>query len=162
MSVAVNTCRHVEARSTSARHRQPYRQLRDRPQVGPPLLVNVDDLLVQYRLYLQWCADNGHPAQIHRGQVSAWIAAMLDGGAQPTTAAARLAGVRPFSKWLAAEGEIDSGSGLRALIRRARARHFGTAGIRPRWRSGCRRRSSASVIRHRRPRWHWRRHAAVC
>jgi len=33
---------------------------------------------------------------------------MLDGGAQPTTAAARLAGVRPFSMWLAAEGEINS------------------------------------------------------
>ena len=32
---------------------------------------------------------------------------MLDGGAQPTTAAARLAGVRQFSKWLAAKGEID-------------------------------------------------------
>ena len=60
--------------------------------------------LSSIRLYLQWCADNGHPAQIDRGQVSAWIAAMLDGGAQPTTAAARLAGVRQFSKWLAAEG----------------------------------------------------------
>ncbi|MBV9350296.1 MAG: site-specific integrase [Mycobacterium sp.] len=64
--------------------------------------------LSSIRLYLQRCADNGHPAQIHRGQVSAWIAAMLDGGAQPTTAAARLAGVRPFSMWLAAEGEINS------------------------------------------------------
>ena len=38
---------------------------------------------------------------------------MLDGGAQPTTAAARLAGVRQFSKWLAAEGEIDSDPLLR-------------------------------------------------
>jgi site-specific recombinase XerD len=64
--------------------------------------------LSSIRLYLRWCSDNGHPAQIDRGQVSAWIAAMLDAGAQPTTAAARLAGVRQFSKWLAAEGEIDS------------------------------------------------------
>lgn len=38
---------------------------------------------------------------------------MLDAGAQPTTAAARLAGVRQFSKWLAAEGEIDSDPLLR-------------------------------------------------
>ncbi len=64
--------------------------------------------LSSIRLYLRWCADNKHPAQIDRGQVSAWIAAMLDAGAQPTTAAARLAGVRQFSKWLAAEGEIDA------------------------------------------------------
>ncbi len=55
----------------------------------------------------------GNPAKVDRGQVSAWIAAMLDGGAQPTTAAARLAGVRQFSKWLAAEGEIDSDPLLR-------------------------------------------------
>jgi integrase/recombinase XerD len=69
--------------------------------------------LSSIRLYLRWCADNGHPAQIDRGQVSAWIAAMLDGGAQPTTAAARLAGVRQFSKWRGAEGEIDSDPLLR-------------------------------------------------
>ena len=69
--------------------------------------------LSSIRLYLQWCADKGHPAQIARGQVSAWIAGMLDDGAQPTTAAARLAGVRQFSKWLAAEGEIDSDPLLR-------------------------------------------------
>jgi integrase/recombinase XerD len=69
--------------------------------------------LSSIRLYLQWCADNGYPAQIDRRQVSAWIAAMLDGGAQPTTARARLAGVRQFSKWLAAEGEIDSDPLLR-------------------------------------------------
>jgi site-specific recombinase XerD len=64
--------------------------------------------LSSVRRYLQWCADNGHPAQIDRGQVQAWIAHLLDSGAQPTTAQARLAGVRQFSKWLAEEGEIDS------------------------------------------------------
>jgi site-specific recombinase XerD len=63
--------------------------------------------------YLQWCDDHGHPRQIDRGQVSAWIAEILDGGAQPTTAAARLAGVRQFSKWLAEEGEIPSDPLLR-------------------------------------------------
>lgn len=63
--------------------------------------------------YLQWCDDNGHPRQIERGQVSTWIAEMLDAGAQPTTAAARLAGVRQFSKWLAEEGEISSDPLLR-------------------------------------------------
>ena len=63
--------------------------------------------------YLKWCAENGHPPHIDRGQVSAWIAQMLDGGAKPTTAAARLAGVRQFSKWLAAEGEIAADPLLR-------------------------------------------------
>jgi site-specific recombinase XerD len=63
--------------------------------------------------YLQWCDDKGHPRQIDRGQVSAWIAEMLDAGAQSATAAARLAGVRQFSKWLAEEGEIPSDPLLR-------------------------------------------------
>ena len=58
--------------------------------------------------YLQWCDDNHLPRQIARSQVSTWIAELLDNGAQPTSAAARLAGVRQFSKWLADEGEIDS------------------------------------------------------
>jgi site-specific recombinase XerD len=63
--------------------------------------------------YAQWCNENGHPFVIDRGQVSAWIAGILDVGAQPATAAARLAGVRQFSKWLADEGEIDSDPLLR-------------------------------------------------
>jgi site-specific recombinase XerD len=50
--------------------------------------------LSSIRRYLDWCADTGHPAQIDRGQVQAWIAQLLDSGAQSATAAARLAGVR--------------------------------------------------------------------
>lgn len=64
-------------------------------------------------LYLKWCSDNDYPPQIDRGQVQAWIAQMLDAGASPATAAARLAGVRQFSKWLAEEGEIDADPLLR-------------------------------------------------
>ena len=45
--------------------------------------------------------------------MSAWIAHLLATGAQPSTAAARLAGGRQFSKWLAADGEIDSDPLLR-------------------------------------------------
>lgn len=63
--------------------------------------------------YLQWCDHKGYPRQIDRGQVSTWIAELLDAGAQPTTAAARLAGVRQFSKWLAEEGETPSDPLLR-------------------------------------------------
>jgi site-specific recombinase XerD len=64
--------------------------------------------LSSIRRYLQWCAEQSHSVQIDRRQVSAWIAQILASGAQASTAAARLAGVRQFSKWLAAEGEIDS------------------------------------------------------
>lgn len=64
--------------------------------------------LSSIRRYLEWCADTRQPVQIDRGQVQAWIAHLLDSGAQSATAAARLAGVRQFSKWLAEEGEIDS------------------------------------------------------
>jgi site-specific recombinase XerD len=101
---------------------------------------------------IEWCADKGYPAQIDRGQVSAWIVHILDSGAQPSTAAARLAGVRQFSKWLAAEGEIDSDplvglnvpkvdtpiasvltdDELRALIKACeRGAAYGNAAIRP-------------------------------
>ncbi|UXA05714.1 tyrosine-type recombinase/integrase [Mycobacterium sp. SMC-2] len=69
--------------------------------------------LSSIRRYFAWCANNGHPAQIDRGQVQAWIADLLDSGAQSATAAVRLAGVRQFSKWLAEEGEIDSDPLLR-------------------------------------------------
>ena len=69
--------------------------------------------LSSVRRYLQWCADHDYPAQIDRGQVSAWIAHVLASGATDSTARARLAGVRQFSKWLAAEGEIDSDPLLR-------------------------------------------------
>jgi site-specific recombinase XerD len=63
--------------------------------------------------YMRWCNDNGHPFAIDRGQVTAWIAEILDGGAQPATAAARLAGVRQFSKWLLEEDLIDADPLLR-------------------------------------------------
>jgi site-specific recombinase XerD len=63
--------------------------------------------------YLSWCDTNGLPRQIDRGQVSAWVAGILDGGAQAATAAARLAGVRQFSKFLAEEDVIESDPLLR-------------------------------------------------
>ncbi len=69
--------------------------------------------LTSVRAYLKWCTHNGLPQQIDRGQVAKWIAEILDGGAQPATASAKLAGVRQFSKWLAAEGETESDPLLR-------------------------------------------------
>ena len=69
--------------------------------------------LTSVHRYLQWCDEHGHPRQIDRSQVQAWVAGLLDNGAQPASVAARLAGVRQFSKWLAEEGEISSDPLLR-------------------------------------------------
>jgi integrase/recombinase XerD len=82
---------------------------------NPPTVLTryARSTLSSIRRYLQWCAADAHPAKIDRGQVSAWIARLLATGAQPSTAAARLAGGRQFSKWPAAEGEIDSDPLLR-------------------------------------------------
>jgi site-specific recombinase XerD len=77
------------------------KSLRRSPQTQKIYLSSV-------RRYLQWCADNQLPVQIDRRQVQQWIADILESGAQASTAQARLAGVRQFSKWLAAEGEIDA------------------------------------------------------
>lgn len=58
-----------------------------------------------YRLgvtqYAEWCDANGVPAAIVRAQVQTWMAHMHDRGLAPATVAARLAGVRQLSKWMA-------------------------------------------------------------
>ncbi|KAA8946754.1 tyrosine-type recombinase/integrase, partial [Mycobacterium sp.] len=60
------------------------------------------------RRYLTWCHTSGHPAALDRRQLTAWIADLLDAGAQPATAAARQLAVRRFSAWLTDEGEQDT------------------------------------------------------
>lgn len=60
------------------------------------------------RQFLGWCAANNRPAVLDKATVNAWIADLLDGGAEASTAAARQRGVRRFSAWLAEEGEIDN------------------------------------------------------
>lgn len=58
--------------------------------------------------FLRWCAATGAAPQIEKPTVQAWIADLLDGGAQSATAIARFKGVRQFAKWLVAEGELDA------------------------------------------------------
>lgn len=58
------------------------------------------------RAFLAWCADNGHPAALDKTLAKMWVADLLDSGAEPTTATARQLGLRRFSAWLEAEGEI--------------------------------------------------------
>jgi site-specific recombinase XerD len=59
------------------------------------------------RQYLAWCAEHGLEPMV-RANLSTWTAHLLDGGAAASTARSRQLGVRRFSSWLAAEGEIPA------------------------------------------------------
>ena len=68
------------------------------------------------RQFLTWCSENERPAVLDRATVSAWIADLLDHGAEGATATSKQLAVRRFSAWLAEEGEIprDELIGLKA------------------------------------------------
>ena len=57
--------------------------------------------------FLRWAGTSSTPPQITKPTVQAWIADLLDGGAESATAIARFKGVRQFAKWLTVEGELD-------------------------------------------------------
>jgi integrase/recombinase XerD len=57
------------------------------------------------RQFLAWCAAQDAPAVLDRATVNAFIAAVLDSGAEAATARARQLAVRRFSAWCAEEGE---------------------------------------------------------
>ena len=59
------------------------------------------------RRFLAWAADNDRPAVLDRATVAAFVADLLDGGAEPATARARHLSLRRFSAWLVDEGEAD-------------------------------------------------------
>lgn len=59
--------------------------------------------------FVQWLDVSGHPPSLDRRLVQAWIKELLDNGAEPTTVAARIAGLRQFTKWAGKEGEIPAG-----------------------------------------------------
>jgi integrase/recombinase XerD len=59
------------------------------------------------RRFLAWAAERDRPAVLDRATVAAFVADMLDGGAQPTTARARHLSLGRFSAWLVEEGEAD-------------------------------------------------------
>ncbi len=60
------------------------------------------------RRFLAWCATAGRPAVLDRATVNAFVAALLEGGAEPATARARHLALRRFSAWLLDEGETDA------------------------------------------------------
>lgn len=67
----------------------------------------VDSYRTGVRRFLDWCASQDRPAVLDRPTVNAWVAALLDSGAEGATARARQLSLRRFSAWLADEEEID-------------------------------------------------------
>jgi len=59
------------------------------------------------RLYLSWCEENGHPAQLTRAQVQRYAAELIADGKEANTVRLRLAALRQFAKWLLDEGELS-------------------------------------------------------
>jgi site-specific recombinase XerD len=57
--------------------------------------------------FLRWAEATGTRAELTKTTVQSWIADLLDNGAESLTAITRQKGVRLYSKWLAAEGELD-------------------------------------------------------
>ncbi|HKF00637.1 MAG TPA: tyrosine-type recombinase/integrase, partial [Actinomycetes bacterium] len=64
--------------------------------------------LTGVRAFLAWCQRTGRTATLDRATVTAFVAELLDGGAQPATARARHLAVRRFAAWLVEEGELDA------------------------------------------------------
>lgn len=59
------------------------------------------------RAFLRWCAAADRPAALDRPTVTAFVAGLLDNGAEAATARSRQLSLRRFSAWLAEEGETD-------------------------------------------------------
>lgn len=67
----------------------------------------IDSYTRGVRLFLRWCAAEDQTPVLNRPTVRAWIAHLLDGGAEPSTARARLMALKRYSAWLSDEDELD-------------------------------------------------------
>lgn len=56
--------------------------------------------------FLRWCEDNERPAELSRVAVQAFMADLLDDGAEANTAKSRDLALKRFAAWLVAEGEL--------------------------------------------------------
>lgn len=59
------------------------------------------------RRFLTWCTDRDVAPALERKTVAAFVADLLDQGAEPATARSRHLALRRFSAWLVEEGEAD-------------------------------------------------------
>ena len=68
------------------------------------------------RAFLRWCEEHHHSPALDRDLMKAFVADLLDAGAEPSTARSRQLAMRRFSAWLEEEGEIaeDPLLGLKA------------------------------------------------
>lgn len=57
--------------------------------------------------FIDWCERTSTEPSISRNTVNAFVAALLDEGAEAATARSRQLSMRRFSAWLADEGELD-------------------------------------------------------
>jgi site-specific recombinase XerD len=60
------------------------------------------------RAYFRWCDEHGHSPALDRDLIKAFVADLLDAGAEAATARSRQLAMRRFSTWLEEEGEIES------------------------------------------------------
>jgi site-specific recombinase XerD len=58
--------------------------------------------------FLRWCEATSTEPVLDKATAQAFIAALLDGGAEPATAHARLKALRRFAAWLVDEGELNT------------------------------------------------------
>lgn len=70
-------------------------------------LSTIESYTIGVRMFLAYCANEGCPAVLDRPTVNAFVAGLLDAGAEAATARSRQLAVRRFSTWLAEEGETD-------------------------------------------------------
>ena len=57
--------------------------------------------------FIAWCEKNGQEPVPSRNLVAAWIAELLEAGAEANTANSRLSAVKRFSRWLWEQGEQE-------------------------------------------------------
>lgn len=58
--------------------------------------------------FLRWCAETGQPAELTRTTVQAFLADLLDDGAEANTAKSRDLALKRYAAWLVDEGELSS------------------------------------------------------
>lgn len=58
--------------------------------------------------FLSWCERTGTPLELTKASAQGWVADLMAGGAQATTANTWLGGLKRFAAWLAEEGEIPA------------------------------------------------------